>query len=459
MKILNLYIASLAVVLAASSCNSKNNPTIQPIVDSEDDKPKAAEVGKTIPAWTEGQLDIHFINTTTGECTFIILPDGTQILVDAAGSDTATGPVGSTTNTGIRSRWDPTKDSKFDCGQFIENYIRRCMEWSGNSKIDYVLDTHLHNDHYGSHLSKAVSSNSGTYRRQTLVAILEDIPVGKLLDRGYPDYNYPFDMMKYYSASSESSVYNYITAVRWLVANKGLKAEKFVAGSDSQMTLTHNSASYPDCKIRNLSVNGDVWTGSGSNFTSTFPALKDIVCSNPPGVENSDKCGEENHESCTFKLSYGKFDYFAGADLQYDGLSSFSWKDIETPVAKACGQVEVMKADHHGTSNTNGYGYKDTAWAMNYLNPQCWIVNSWTDGHPRQATFEGVTSLLPNMDIFITNTCTAQKAYANYNRVKSADGHIVVRVEKGGTYYFVYTLTDSDGKMTVKNAAGPYGSR
>ena len=41
------------------------------------------KIGKVLPAWKEGYLDIHAINTGQGECTFFILPDGTTMLVDA----------------------------------------------------------------------------------------------------------------------------------------------------------------------------------------------------------------------------------------------------------------------------------------------------------------------------------------------------------------------------------------
>ena len=469
--LLTFAVAALALGAGAASCSGESGNTAAPVIvnpgDSEntggDDTPTSGDtpsVGKTIPAWVKGNLDIHFINTTHGECTFIILPDGTQILVDAAGAEQATGTVGSTTNVGIRSRWDPTKESGFDCAAFIMEYIDKCMEWTGNKTIDYVVDTHFHNDHYGAHLTKPVSTKSSTYRLQTLVKILESYPIGKLMDRGWPDYDYPFNMMKYYKATSESSVYNWITAVKWLNANNNLNVEKFSAGSNTQMALKYDASTFSNCRIQNLSVNGDVWTGVGTGYTATFPELSKIVCASPPSVANGDCCPEENHESCTFKVSYGAFDYFAGGDLQYDGMSSYSWKDIETVVAKACGVVDVMKADHHGVSNTNGYGYKDKAWAMKHLSPTCWIVNSWTDGHPRQTTFEGVTGYLPNLNVFITNSCSSQEAYANYSKcVKGRDGHIVVRVSNGGAKYSVYTLTDSDRKMTIKSISGPYTSR
>ena len=43
----------------------------------------ATEIGKPLPKWQEGYLDIHHINSARGECTFYILPDGTTMLVDA----------------------------------------------------------------------------------------------------------------------------------------------------------------------------------------------------------------------------------------------------------------------------------------------------------------------------------------------------------------------------------------
>lgn len=437
-----LIITAAALV----SCEEKVKPgPTTPGGEVTVDEFKADAVGSTLSAWKEGLLDIHFINTTTGESTFIIFPDGTQMLVDAAGSTAATGIVGSTSNTGIRSRWDPTKDSGFRAGKFIADYIKNCMEWTGNKTVDYVLLTHFHGDHMGG-----------------MTDILDMLNVSKVLDRGWPDYNYPFDMQT--KASNAGAIKTYVTAVKNHVTNTGMKAEKFEAGSASQIKMVHKAADYSNFSVQNIAVNGEIWDGKGTTTaTATFPALKDIVVANPKSIGNDDCCPEENHCTTVFKLSYGNFDFFHGGDAQYDGCSTFVWKDMETPAAQACGAVDVMKADHHGVTNTNGYGYKakngHICEAMKYLNPRCWIVNSWTDGHPREKVYEGVTGLLPAMDIFITNTCSDMQAYANYNQVKGGDGHIVVRVSKGGTKYFVYVVSDSDGSYTVKKVSGPYVSR
>lgn len=447
-----------ATCICVSACGSKENPTIVIPGASEGNTVTDAEVGKAIPAWDKGELDIHFINTTTGECIFIIMPDGTLMLLDAAGSQANTGKVGNTSNVGIRQRWDPTRNTSFRAGSFIADYIRKAMDWTGNDRIDYVLTSHFHNDHIGGASNMPVSDKSSTYKKASMAEILDIFPVGKLIDRAYPDYDYPFDLAD--ESANAGNVRNYINAVKWHVANSGMKAERFKAGSVSQIVLQKVPGDYPAFEVRNLAVNGDIWTGAEENALSTFPAADRISVADPKDVQNGDNCPEENHLSAAVRISYGKFDFFSGGDLQYNGLSTFAWKDIETPVAKVCGEVEVMKADHHGTSNTNGYGFKNTCWAMRYLNPQCWVVNSWTDGHPRKDTFEGVTKLIPDLSVFITNTCDEQKAYSNYNRnVKGADGHIVVRVNEGGTSYNVYVLGDEDGRMTVKTISGPYTSR
>ena len=39
------------------------------------------------------------------------------------------------------------------------------------------------------------------------------------------------------------------------------------------------------------------------------------------------------------------------------------------------------------------------------------------------------------------------------------DGHIVIRVSKGGDSYYVYMLDDNDFNYNVKSVHGPYNSK
>lgn len=457
-----IFILSL-FVFSTVGCSSDVSPSflIRPDGGEEggDDSPTEIEIGKTIPAWQEGMMDIHFVNTTTGECMFVIFPDGTQMLIDAASSIVATNSNGSTTNTGIRSRWDPTLTSTRG-SKIITDYIRKCMIWTGNSTIDYAVLTHFHNDHFGGYnTSLPKSTNSDTYSLIGYPEIFDNFQIGTLLDRGYPDYNYPFDMAT--MPSNASSCNNYINAVKWHVANKKFEAAIFKAGSNSQIVQKRNPTKYPTAKVQNVAVNGEIWTGSGTTTKKTFPELSEISYQDSKSITSSDNCPPENITSCVMKVSYGNFDFFAGADLQYNGRSTYAWKDAELPCAKAVGQVELMKANHHGSTNTN------QADALTELNPQAIVVNSWVDCHPRTSVLNSIETTLPKCDLFITNfwqgdrpngvddRVTAEEAA----RVKGYDGHVVVRVTDGGNTYRIMTTTDSDGAMTVKTISGPYTSR
>ena len=404
-------------------------------------------------------MDIHFINTTTGESMFVIFPDGTQMLIDAASSSVTTNSNSNTTNTGIRSRWDPTLTSTRG-SQIITDYIRKCMVWTGNSTIDYAVLTHFHNDHFGGYTSSLPkSSNSDTYSLIGFAEIFDNFKIGTLLDRGYPDYNYPFNMAT--MADNAPSCSNYINAVKWHVANQKFDAAMFKAGANNQIVQKYNPAKYPTAKVQNVAVNGEIWTGSGTTTKKTFPELSEITYENSKNITSSDNCPPENITSCVMKVSYGNFDFFAGGDLQYNGRSSHAWKDAELPCAKAVGQVELLKANHHGVTNTNQVD------ALKALNPQTIVVNSWVDCHPRTDILNSMETTLPACDMFITNfwqgdrpsgvddRVTAEEAA----RVKGYDGHIVVRVTDGGNKYRVVTITDSDGAMTVKTISGPYTSR
>ena len=330
------------------------------------------------------------------------------------------------------------------------------MVWTGNSTIDYVVMSHLHNDHMGDCSSSLPMSANDSYRLNGLTEILDDFKVSRIIDRGWPDYDYPFDMLNL--ASNKGTIQNYVKAVKWHIAHSGLKAEIFKAGSASQIVPT--SSKY-DVRVQNIAVNGEIWTGNGTETKMTFPEKKDIVVANPAKVTGTDKCPAENICSAVMRISYGKFDYFAGADLQYNNRSNFAWKDAELPCAKAAGMVEVMKADHHGSAATN------QAAALKVLNPQAIIVNSWVDCHPRTSIISEMESALPKVDIFITNFWQGDRPSGVDDKVtpkeaasvKGYDGNIVVRVVDGGNKYYIVTTSDSDGKMTVKKVSGPYTSR
>ena len=68
----------IILTILCTACDTSDHPNI-----GTDNDLQTAEVGEVLPNWSEGYLDIHFINTGRGECCFYILPDGTTLLVDA----------------------------------------------------------------------------------------------------------------------------------------------------------------------------------------------------------------------------------------------------------------------------------------------------------------------------------------------------------------------------------------
>lgn len=388
-----------------------------------------------LPPWQEGALDIHFINTGTGESAFIIMPDGTQMLVDMAGA---------LTDPSEEMYIPVRRDLSVSAGKWISDYVSKCMQWTGNDVIDYVSITHYHGDHIGSYSTTLPDSQLGPYKMMSVADVLENQKVWKIVDRGY---DFPYDML------ATDVVWNYKSCIDWHSENKGLIQEKFEVSSVSQFGLRRNAAGYPDFRIKNIAVNGCLWKRDGS-IVELFPDKSQFTGTG----EAKEFSPAENHTSSVFKLSYGRFDYYAGGDISYNGYSSYAWKDAELPVAQSVGKVEVMKANHHGSFDANR---QET---LSWLSPQVVVVNVWRNIQPRVATLNNMISPLTNngfTDVFTTNMTSVQEAEFGQaaERVLGKNGHVVIRVNPRGEEYYVYMLEDLDLNMDILKRFGPYKSR
>src|SRR5687767_1239460 len=145
----------------------------------------AQQVGQLLPRWQEGYLDIHHINTGHGDAAFYIFPDGTTMLLDAGEMD----PTSERTNSLRNAPMHPNNTKR--AHEWIVDYIKRFHPSSSNPKLDYALITHFHDDHFGGIYRGAKSSKQGKYTLSGITGVGEYLKINKLLDRGYPDYNYP----------------------------------------------------------------------------------------------------------------------------------------------------------------------------------------------------------------------------------------------------------------------------
>ena len=190
--------------------------------------------------------------------------------------------------------------------------------------------------------------------------------IKNLIDRNYPNYNYPTDLKKAYQ--NEPSIFlNLLKFIHYQQTKNGMVAAQLIPGSTSQLQMVNKKSSYQNFSIRGVKANGTIWTGNGNETKTYFTA--DSVLNN--GKFN------ENPLSLAVKFSYGNFDYFTGGDNT--GLQGFGmpqWFDVETPMAKAVGNVEVTTLCHHGCRDAVNDNF------LHFLNPQTIVQQTWSSNHP-----------------------------------------------------------------------------
>ena len=366
-----------------------------------------ARAADTLPKWTPGTLDIHQINTGLGNAAFVMLPDGTTLLIDA----------GNRVNLPPRST--PARpDATRPAGEWIARYTRAM----GASAIDYAMLTHFHDDHMDG-----------------LPDVAERIPIRTLLDRGWPDYSFPSPDHAELKGAAFLRYREYFKSGR-------TRVERFKAGRSDQIVPRNDPKTYP-LEVRNVAANGEVWTGVGSETKSRFPPLASLAPADQP---------TENMCSAGIRLRYGKFDYYSGGDIPGRPRPGYpDWQDIETPVAQAVGAVDVAVLDHHGNRDSTNAAF------VSALRPRVWIIPVWSSDHPGHDVLDRMysTRLYPGpRDVFATNMIEANKIVIGplLDRLQSAQGHIVVRVAPGGESYQVFILDDASESYSVKAVHGPY---
>lgn len=407
--------------------------------------------GDTAISWREGYLDLHHINTGRGDAAYYVFPDGTTLLFDAGEQDPADERTHSARNTVIRPN-----NSKHPY-EWIAHYIKQAAPSNRKPVINYAILSHFHEDHMGAYYETAPRSAKGGYVLTGITGIAELIPVEVLLDRGYPSYNIPYDMK---SKAFEERLKNNPSSYRyWKTMNNYFsfinqrEKEKLAngniqAGNRSQIHMRYNSSRYPDFFVRNIKSNGRIWSGKDTSTTEQFSMFR---------VNDPKTHPTENALSQVITINYGNFVYYTGGDIP--GNISYgqpAWMDMETPVAKAVGAVDVATMDHHGNRDAlNEFMVKT-------LRPRVWIEQVWSSDHPgHEVLIRATTPFLYEgpRDIFATNMLQANKDVIGPlidRSYKSQQGHILVRVLPGGSSYYVIILDDTIEKLMVKDVFGPY---
>lgn len=456
----NKYIACIAFTLLVTACGGKGDdpkpvpeePAVTP-TDPPVENPFAATIGEPLKPWTPGSMDIHAISTGRGDCFLYIFPDGTSLMVDAAGSLITQAVVNSPladTDAGILT---PKPASESTSGPAIARYVEY---FNPNGKdVDYWLNTHFDSDHMGHYppayadicpVSASIGKHGeGNFYLNGINELGVLLNFKKLVDRGYST---PIDL------SSKDRFKDYIRFIDWSGKAKGTVHKVAKVGHTDQFVLNHEAAKYPDFKVRVLSGSGYYWTGQGEESKCNLPLGSD---GKPDKTKIKKADPKENIYSVALMVEWGKFNNFNGGDLICtDGTAgvapSQAWLDAEAPLVNVVDQVELMMANHHGIGNANSFAL------MNALKPATVILTPWRDAQPKAATLDVMAATIPSADLFSTDITSNHLAKLSKYKFASHEGHVVVRVDAEGKYK-VYTLDNSDSSFKVSGIFGPYLSK
>ena len=372
---------------------------------------KKARVGKPLAKWSEGYLDIHTISTGRGECIFMILPDGTSIVVDA-GEFSREGKKYTNVFQRPNAQTRPTKA--------FGDYIRHFNPYDA---VDYFNLSHFHMDHMGNVEPEYERFAEGDYLLTGVMALHHHVPFSNVIDRAYGAY----DSLNV-KAMSVKVMAEYKKFLEYQTAKGAIKASRFELGAVNQFAMQHNAAAYPDFRIENVCSNGYVW--DKGKVIDVYEGIRDKI--------------RENAASCGFVIRYGAFDFLTAGDIG-------DYHDLELRVAQVVGQVEAVKAHHHLSPHSMCLP------SVEVLRPQTIVATSFynRDIQPDKSKFDYIAQ--HNCALYCTSVGEEQLAAdpESYKKCAEISGHIVIRVAPGGKEYMVYSLDDTDSKYRVKKIVGP----
>lgn len=380
------------------------------------------EIGKPLPLWSEGYLDIHMINSGSGECAFYVMPDGTTMVVD----------VGELSPNFGDTRVPKRPNDQVRPYKTYANYIKHFMP-EGKSEVDYLHISHFHIDHFGDHRwdGQAEVSPVG-YRKIGPMALYDEVPFRNILDRAYPNY---VEETQVPSIADSLIIQDWRIFIKHGEQNNKLQGARFNVGEE-QIKLLYNKDRYSNFKTFNI-------CGNGYGYYIKTDATKP--------KRNGSKGDPGNPASCGFYLKYGNFDYVSAGDITSapQNRMAYYFRDCADGT-----KLDALKGGHHLSSNSWGGQMR------NYMFPTVVLNHNFYKKQPD-------IDLLNNTVFNVTNQVFTTNAHPDalvenadtYAKLAGHSGHIALRVAPGGGEYYVYMLDDSDFDYRVKSIHGPYTSK
>ena len=389
-----------------------------------------------------GEVSVYWFDVEQGDSQLIVGPTGKTLLIDLG--ETAWNSKGTSTNA--------TK---------IEATIRSiCGTGTSPVALDYVMGSHHHLDHIGYAWNSQDTPGyvgNGIYQLLTPTTLGGfGFTVGALLDRDggtWTDANgdgkctvgtsdSPSNEIAWTNAGTVSQ-----TSRRWICWLYGPAGQTDRANIEGKVVRLTNTSPWPAIDLGT----GVTATIINANAKDTMQA--DGVTPVSGNHVNDATPPSENDYSVAVKITYGKWEYATAGDSDGEYNTSpygYTYNNIEAKLGPLYGNVETMRANHHGSDHSSGQTY------LNTLRPETvfFSCGSNTYGHPSQRIIDALKVLTTEKgtgaDMYIANNpCDPKQSdgttSTNYAGMLNTNGDVILRTTGAGAGY---TVTYSSGSRT-----------
>ena len=375
--------------------------------------PGASNPGTGDTPWTPGTFEIRIFDVEQGDSQLILFPSGFSVLIDV-------------------------REPSWNTGQGAALIAQKIQSITGGTHVNVGVLSHHHLDHigyagfggfwglietHGITFDKIVDRNAGAW--------VDGFGGGTVNGSCDADLE-----IQWYNAGTQSG-----TSRNWLCyatnpANTNIYPIREIAqlGSTTQIDPPDTGA-----VVEIVQVDGDgVMLADG-----VTPIQGDHTADPVPPSEND--------YSIALKIRFGTSDYATAGDSDGEYATSqwgYTYNDVEAILAPRFGQVDVLRANHHGSGHSTSQFYVDT------LDPDASAISCGnnTYGHPGQLVLD---RLLGTGDVYLTNLCDTTR---NYGAAVIVNGDILLQSTDGVNYTIdgvAYVASDPSGSTPTPTATTP----